>query len=59
MFRITLNIIAVLALLATILPAVLLFHGDIDIDQMKQIMLYGTIIWFAVNAIKFKSVNQS
>lgn len=46
------NAIAVLSLLVVILPSVLFLNGNIDLVLLKQIMLYGTILWFIVNIFK-------
>lgn len=58
MLKIVLNIIAILALVATILPAILFLRGDISLVPLKQIMLVGTITWFAANIIKTRVTSQ-
>lgn len=54
MLRITLHIVAGVALLATIVPAVLNLSGDLDRISMDRIMLCGTFVWFSVNLLKMK-----
>ena len=40
------KLVSLIALVATILPSVLLFTGLIGHDLMKWIALVGTIVWF-------------
>lgn len=44
----TLDTIGRLALLATILPAVLYLFGKIDLASTKNAMLAATVVWFIV-----------
>ena len=43
-----LQLISALALIGTILPSYLYFIGLIDLDTNKWLMLFATIVWFAV-----------
>lgn len=45
--RIFLQITSWVALVATILPAVLFLANALDLNQTKWIMLAGTLVWFA------------
>ncbi len=44
--KILLSIISVVGLLLTIIPAFLVFFGSISLEQNKNLMLVGTILWF-------------
>lgn len=40
-------ILGIAGLLMLIIPATLVFSGKMDTGQMKDLMLIGTLIWFA------------
>ncbi len=42
-----LQLISAVALVATILPAMLFLLGRVDLEQVKWLMLLATIVWFA------------
>ena len=43
---IILKIISYLALAGTIVPALLVFFGDLDLQTNKNIMTFSMIVWF-------------
>lgn len=43
---ITLKIISYLALAGTIIPSLMVFFGDMDLQLNKNIMVISMIIWF-------------
>lgn len=46
MKSITLKIISYLALAGTIIPSLMVFFGDMDLQLNKNIMVISMIIWF-------------
>ena len=42
-----LKIISLIGLLLTIVPAFLVFSGNLQIEQHYTLMLIGTLVWFA------------
>ncbi len=53
-----LAIICYAALIGTILPSILYMAGSISLDQVKQYMLYATILWFVVSPIWMRPQKQ-
>lgn len=49
-----LNLIGLLGLALTGLPAFFVFAGSLELDTCKWLMLLGTVLWFA-RAIFFNS----
>jgi len=47
MKSITLKIISYLALAGTIIPSILVFFGDLDLQLNKNIMAVSMVVWFA------------
>lgn len=47
MKTIFLKIISYLALAATIIPPLMVFFGELDINTNKQIMAISMVVWFA------------
>lgn len=47
MKSLTLKIISYLALAGTIIPSMLVFFGDMDLQTNKNIMTISMIVWFA------------
>jgi len=43
---IILKIVSYLALAGTIVPALLVFFGDLDLQTNKNIMTFSMIVWF-------------
>jgi len=39
-------ILSYIGLGLTLIPSILVFHGDISGDQNKYLMMVGTILWF-------------
>lgn len=37
---------SLIGLIATILPSILVFNGDITLENNKIIMMVGTLLWF-------------
>jgi len=46
MKSITLKIISYLALAGTIIPSLLVFFGDLDLQLNKNIMVVSMLVWF-------------
>ena len=46
MKSITLKIISYLALAGTIIPSILVFFGDLDLQLNKNIMAVSMVVWF-------------
>lgn len=44
--KIILSSISYIALVATVLPAILVFSGSIELETHKIIMLIGMVFWF-------------
>jgi hypothetical protein len=44
--RTLLIIISFIGLGLTLIPSVLVLTGDVDIEQNKNLMMIGTILWF-------------
>ena len=42
------RIISLLALVGTIVPAVMFFNGRADLADVKSWMLVSTVVWFAI-----------
>lgn len=42
------SLISLIALSLTLLPSLLFYTGSLDLDQVKDLCLVGTIIWFVV-----------
>jgi hypothetical protein len=40
-------IIGLAGLLLLLIPSIMHFSGRMEIDQMKDLMLIGTLLWFA------------
>jgi len=40
-------VIGIAGLLLLLLPALLHFSGKMEVEQMKNLMFIGTVIWFA------------
>lgn len=45
------QLVSALALVGTILPAVLFFIGRLDLDQVKGWMLAATAVWFVATPL--------
>ena len=44
--KLLLMILSYIGLGLTLIPSILVFHGDISGDQNKYLMMVGTILWF-------------
>lgn len=49
--RTLLQLVSAIALIATILPSILLLTGSLDLPQAKLAMLIATIIWFIITPL--------
>jgi hypothetical protein len=49
--RILLQVISWAALTATIVPPMLFLSGRLSLTDMKLLMLWATVIWFAVTPL--------
>ena len=56
--KILLGSIACLALLATILPAILIFFGKIELETHRNIMAVGMVVWFLTAPFYAKKRNS-
>ncbi len=45
--KILLSSIALIGLMATVLPSILVFAGAIELETHKRAMIIGMILWFA------------
>ena len=52
--KILATVLAIIALGLTIIPAILVFSGKMDLDMHKQLMTGGTILWFVSAPIWFR-----
>jgi len=43
-----LQLISIVALIATLVPAVMFMNGSIDLDMVKTLMTIATFVWFIV-----------
>lgn len=46
MKKLLLKILSFVGLALTIVPAILVFSGDMESDTCKQLMFLGTVVWF-------------
>ena len=44
--KIILQIISILALIFTVIPAIFYLTGSMELDQTKWILLISTLVWF-------------
>ena len=49
-----LKIISYIALLATVLPSILVFTGTVELETHKWIMLIGMLVWFITAPFSIK-----
>ena len=54
-----LKAISYAALLATVLPSVLVFAGTIELDTHKWIMVIGMVVWFVTAPFSIKEKGVS
>jgi len=40
-------IFGIAGLLLLLVPSIMHYRGNLDIDQMKNLMFVGTVVWFA------------
>ena len=40
-------LMAIAGLCLTLVPSLLLFFGNMEAEQMKNYMLFGTLLWFS------------
>ena len=52
--KILATIIAIVGLILTIIPSILVFTGKMGLDLHKQLMTAGTILWFVSAPIWFR-----
>ena len=52
--RIFATILAIVGLILTIIPSILVFTGKMGLDLHKQLMTAGTILWFVSAPIWFR-----
>jgi hypothetical protein len=46
--KILLKTLSLIAILMTIVPSILVFNGNLDLETNKKIMTVGMLLWFAV-----------
>jgi hypothetical protein len=56
--KIFLRLIALLALLGTIIPSFAVFYGLIDIDECKSSMLVSAVLWFLAGFFLMKQTTE-
>ena len=57
--KILLSSIAIIGLLATVLPSVLVFLGTVDPGTHKNVMLVGMVLWFAAAPFSMKKKDSA
>ena len=45
--RLVLQIISCLALAMTVLPSIVYFSGNMELDRVKLLLLVASVVWFA------------
>lgn len=45
------QLVSVVALAATIVPSAIFLAGHVGLDQVKLVMLLGTVAWFAATPL--------
>jgi hypothetical protein len=45
------QLVSLVALAGTLLPPVLFFYGQMDLDSMKRWMLLAAVAWFAATPV--------
>jgi uncharacterized membrane protein YjjB (DUF3815 family) len=58
MMKTMLSIVACIALLATLLPSILVYTGTIELGTHKTIMALGMVLWFAATPFIKKRRNS-
>ena len=46
--RLILQIISWIALAVTVVPSILFFFGSMELDRVKWLLIYATVVWFVV-----------
>jgi hypothetical protein len=46
--RIALQIVSLVALGVVVLPSIVYFSGNMELDRVKWLLLLATIVWFVV-----------
>jgi hypothetical protein len=59
MIRIILNVISFVGLVLTIVPAFLVFFQRMELQQNKNLMFIGTIMWFVTAPFWMKHKKES
>ena len=49
--RTILQVVSWLALAGTILPSILYYNGQVELEGLKRTMLIATVFWFAATAM--------
>ena len=57
--RIALQIISAIALVMTVLPSLIYFSGNMELDRVKLLMIVATVLWFAVTPFWMGKKEQS
>ncbi len=57
--RIALQIISAIALVMTVLPSLIYFSGNMELDRVKLLMIVATVVWFAVTPFWMGKKEQS
>ena len=57
--RILLQIISAIALVMTVLPSLVYFSGNIELETVKWLMIVASIVWFAVTPFWMGKKKQS
>jgi len=46
--RLVLQIISWIALAMTVIPSIVYFSGNMDLDRVKWLLVLATVVWFVV-----------
>ena len=52
--KILLSSLAIIGLLATVLPSILVFRGTIEPETHKVVMAFGMVLWFVTAPFSMK-----
>ena len=57
--RLVLQIISWIALAMTVLPSVVYFSGNMELDRVKWLLIFASVVWFVVTPFWMGKKEQS
>jgi len=57
--RLILQLISFIALVMTVLPAIVYFSGNMELDRVKWLLILATVVWFVVTPFWMGKKEQS